>query len=270
MPKNPSNSQSPGEPPPSDPDRIFAWTTAEAARNAAKHEAGATRLKLPLSLKERCLRLAQSDREETAVRDRVARLDAERQRRQLVDELLEGCGVPPRYRTASLAVGEALPEEAKPGYAGAIEELHTLLSRPGMIVMLGPRGSGKTYLGCAIVREFCSAARFAVYAEAMDYFLKLDEIINARGSVLKVETSFLRPELLVLDAMEERADTPSKDRMLTRLVNKRYAAELSTVLISNDEEATFNNRVGPSVADRIRDGGCKIECRWKSLRGRVA
>ena len=72
----------------------------------------------------------------------------------------------------------------------------------------------------------------------------------------------------VVAAPAGAADTPAKDRMLTRLIDKRYAAELSTVLITNETAKQFVERVGPSVADRIRDDGQMVVCEWKSLRGR--
>lgn len=216
------------------------------------------------------MRLAQSDQEEAAVRARLADREEQRKRQFEADVLLETNGVPPKYRGAKFDGLKQVPAELREKYHAATEDLRSLLVVPGgIIVLMGPRGTGKTHMACALVNTFCRDCRHAVYAEAMDYFLRLDEQINARGSVLKVEAQFLRPKLLALDAMEERADTPAKDRMLTRLIDKRYAANLATVLVTNETKEKFVERVGPSVADRIRDDGQIVVCDWKSLRGRI-
>src|SRR5206468_2068917 len=105
----------------------------------------------------------------------------------------------------------------------------------------------------------------------MDYFLELKATYDdaAKTTQERVEQNWLRPELLVLDEAHERGDTPWEDRMLTRLVNLRYEAMVSTILISNHDEETFAKRVGTSIADRIADGGGLILCGWASLRGRI-
>jgi DNA replication protein DnaC len=198
-----------------------------------------------------------------------------------VDALIAAARIPERYRAATFDDVEHLPAELKDDagkvwpvqslYTMKVGQLAVLLHRPGMVALIGRRGPGKTHMACALVNAFCRAARSAVYIDAMDYFIELQETYDeqARRSQSAVEEKYLRPELLVLDAMEERADTAWNDRMLVRLIDKRYKAERSTVLISNESEAAFNDRVGPSIADRIRDDGGKIECLWPSLRGRL-
>lgn len=187
---------------------------------------------------------------------------------------LEQATVPRRYMSAdfSLPAGMAPPERAS--FVDAVGALRNILYSGSLggdiFLLLGPRGTGKTHLACALIRLWVEEDGTARYAEAGDYFLALDHAREKETrSALEVEREYLAPELLVLDAMEERADTPAKDRMLSRLINKRYAALRDTLLITNETEEQFMARAGDSIADRIRDGGGAIVCEWASLRGRV-
>lgn len=190
--------------------------------------------------------------------------------RERVDACLKSCRVPKRYQSADIDDVERVPEYCRPKYADAVLAIRRLIEQPALVVLLGGNGVGKTWMASALILEFCRLGRSAMFADASDYFLALDQAreIESR-SALQVEVDFLKPELLVLDAMEERADTPAKDRMLTRLINKRYVAVKSTLLVTNETADRFCERVGKTAADRIQDGGGMIECLWSSLRGRI-
>ncbi len=183
----------------------------------------------------------------------------------------EAANVPERYKGAKLDDLSGVPDESLSAYREAVGKIKVLLDRRCTMALIGHVGPGKTWMACALVREFCKHARSAIYLEAMDYFVALQETYGdgAKANASTIEAKYIKPELLVLDAMEERADTDWNDRMLVRLVNKRYAAEKSTILISNEEKAAFTARVGASIADRIRDDGGIVTCGWKSLRGRI-
>lgn len=199
----------------------------------------------------------------------------QRELRERAAKCWKNAGVPVRYMAADFSklTDEVKANRAMDGttYGDVVAHLMGLIESPGMIALLGTRGTGKTWMACALVREFARLGRFAMYRDAMDYFLDLKASYDAGAKVdqLQVEARYIIPKLLVLDEVHERGDTAWEDRMLTRLINKRYAANLSTVLISNQDGDAFEERVGASIADRIKDGGGMIVCDWESLRGRV-
>lgn len=258
---------------------------ARVARENARRTAAAEPTQLvPPTLEQRVLRLREEA--EKSPPPAAPEIDeAARRRRMLVAQSHHENPLPPRYAAASLEDWERVPEmvteelgggsrrswDVRRRYQECTRKLARLLDAPAMVALLGRRGPGKTHMACALVNAFRSRERHALYLDAMDYFIELQETYDdhARRSQSAVEKKYLAPELLVLDAMEERADTAWNDRMLVRLIDKRYKAELSTVLISNEEVPAFNARVGPSIADRIRDDGGRIECAWPSLRGRI-
>lgn len=202
------------------------------------------------------------------IREREASQEARRKKVE-IGRLIDASGVPPRYQRASLFALDAVPADARAGYFDAAERLSVALSKPTLIALIGPRGPGKTWLGCAAVLDSCRQRKPAVYLDALDYLIRLKETYGTPARESDVERRYLTSWLLVLDEMHERGDTAWEDRMLTRLINKRYAAGLATVMISNDGEKEFEQRIGLSIADRIADDGDVIRCNWQSLRGRV-
>lgn len=204
--------------------------------------------------------------------------------RRRVEALLNASGVPKLYQRASLtrleeleaavAGGRVTKKEASQ-YREVVGKITQALirpaDRPAIVALLGMRGPGKTWIGCAAVIDHCRAGKSAFYADALDYFSALKETYNrdAKATESCVEAKHLKPDLLVLDEMHERGDTAWEDRMLTRLINKRYQSAKATILISNHDMAQFEIRVGTSISDRISDGGGVLECQWESLRGRI-
>lgn len=151
-------------------------------------------------------------------------------------------------------------------------QLRALLDRPATIALLGQRGVGKTHQACALVREFIAEARPAAFLDAMGFFLRVRA--TYRDGSQETEEQIIdqlgRKDLLVLDELHERGDTPAEDRLLHRLINRRYENRVATVLISNQTPEEFAARVGESIVDRIHEGGAIILCDWDSLRGTEA
>lgn len=185
-------------------------------------------------------------------------------------ELIAKSGVPDGFITSTFNC-DLLPEDSKSQYVASLNKLIAVTSKPCVCAMVGTRGPGKTHMGCALVLDFCNKGKSAYFCEALDYLGKLQGSYRADSTKgqEKIETEFIRHDLLVLDEMQERGETFWEDRMLTRLVNKRYANDKITVLISNQTKELFIERIGPSIADRMNEGGGIIVCNWNSLRGRI-
>ncbi|HYE20116.1 MAG TPA: ATP-binding protein [Tepidisphaeraceae bacterium] len=253
---------------------VIAQRTAETRQARAAAPKGPEPLSAVLPLPERIERFQARMATEAAAPRQPDEFEAH-QKRQAVEKLLAASGVPTRYVGGSL-VKIPLFYEATTGSSGrtygqAAAALYDLHDYPGIVALIGHRGTGKTWMSCAAVQDFCRRGQRAFYMNAFDYFIELKSTFDdgSRMTQAKVEEKYLRPKLLVLDEVHERGDTPWEDRTLTRIVNKRYEAELATVLVSNQTPEQFADRVGASIADRIHDGGGVIVCDWASLRGRV-
>jgi DNA replication protein DnaC len=223
-----------------------------------------------LALDERIARVI-ANPPTVSVSDEYRTAVEKRELQERADLAQKQSGVPTHYRTAAPEDLAGLPADQQGAFGGKLERVQALARRPGIIGLVGPRGTGKTWIACAVVNAACRVGRRARYCDAMDFFLELKATYGdkAKEDQTAVEARYLAPPLLVLDEMHERGDTAWEDRMLTRLVNKRYAEDKVTILISNDEPEAFAARVGTSIADRINDGGGIIVCRWASLRGKL-
>ncbi len=151
-----------------------------------------------------------------------------------------------------------------------------------IVVLLGARGLGKTQIACNLVatsikarlrltfdrKTFKGQPRYTTAAKifrAMRDAQKRgreDETLNETDMV----GTFVNPSLLVIDDAHERAETDFENRTLTEIIDDRYGAKRSTILISNLNRAEFSKCIGPSIVSRIHECGRVIECNWLSFR----
>lgn len=138
-----------------------------------------------------------------------------------------------------------------------------------LVALLGPRGVGKTQIGTnVLVRGYHNQIR-GMYLKAMDFFLRIKETYN-REEASHTERSLIvelaKPQVLVLDEIGQRAETPWEDRLLTYLIDLRYDEMKDTILISNQSQADFDASVGSSVVSRLTETGGIIPCNWVTFR----
>lgn len=172
-------------------------------------------------------------------------------------QLWEWSDVPERHR-------ETRPSQPGP-WMDAKRALVGHLGSGGIMVLTGRRGTGKTQLGVEAIRSYCWEDSPAKYVKAIDVFLSIREGMAERSERAAVKP-YLIPQLLVIDAMEERGETPWEDRMLNYILDKRYDAMMDTILITNQERGRFAESVGASIISRIHEAGGVIECNWESFR----
>lgn len=137
-----------------------------------------------------------------------------------------------------------------------------------LVVICGSRGTGKTQLGVCLVKRCCYAGHSALYEKSMDIFLRIRTAKDIQGDTEKTAIEeYVKPYLLVIDAHEVRGGTPFEDRLLNHVIDKRYDAEKSTIIITNDKQDDLPDILGCSIYDRMIETGGIIEMKWESLRG---
>lgn len=255
-----------GRPPITMSDAQAEQALEDAAKSAAKRREQSQARPIGQKIARPEIDESESSAEET---ERLRRID-ERQREMRAKDLVRAANIPKRYENFSLgdigSVQSKLSAADRAAIEKAANDLRSAINCTGPIVMLGARGTGKTHLACCVVREFCARGLSARYATTADYLLAITSTFDGRGIEVEVFRHFCSPQLLVLDEFHERTGGKWDDLKLTQLVDRRYAEQRPTLLISNLTCEEFEKSAGASIVSRVHDGGKLIECNWRSLR----
>jgi len=191
--------------------------------------------------------------------------------------MLQRWGFEPRFQC----------EHAKlhPKQAATLNSVRGMMKRKGAIVALvGERGLGKT----TIASLFAIDKAWSNYHEAMkESPLRFESVIYRKCAKLiarykplfsdfgSIETESLlesfeylakEQEYVVIDELHDCDDLKMKTRVLTDLIDRRYACRRDTILIANQTPADFEATIGDSILSRLNEHGGIIECKWPSYR----
>lgn len=214
-------------------------------------------------LRERIRRYFDAQAKSQAAREESQELRTERQARARWEafQLVKASGVESHFAKADL---RNLRAELPAQFRQLAARLRNLLAEPELIAVVGDRGRGKTWLGCALVHAFCHAQKPALYRRTKQFF---DELSTAEWEAKEaVRRRYVAPALLVLDEVQVRdADRQWQDNELTSLIDRRYAADKATLLISNFSAEMLGNNLGESVTRRLTEGGGIWETPWGQI-----
>jgi DNA replication protein DnaC len=132
------------------------------------------------------------------------------------------------------------------------------------------RGTGKTQLGVCAIKEVSIQGRLSLYCKAFDFFLDIRDKYKKGSEESEKSTlvKYLKPSLLVIDAVENRSDSPWENLLLNHMIDLRYDAVLDTVMITNQVPKQIEATMGPSIVSRANENGLVLECKWESFRGK--
>jgi len=155
-----------------------------------------------------------------------------------------------------------------------IEELATLrfLRQGQNVLILGPTGVGKTHIAIGLTLK-------AIENGHRVYFLTLHDLINkARAAREKnrlhiLHTTLLRADLFILDEVGFQPLEREDATFLFEAINKRYAAQKSTIITSNKSYGQWHEIFPDSVLavallDRLLHHSTTINIRGDSYRQR--
>lgn len=146
----------------------------------------------------------------------------------------------------------------------AFDEAKECVKRNGIVVLYGKRGGGKTRMAA----ELAVMVGRSRYRTAMRFFLEVRATFKkgSEQTELEIVDDMAKADLLVIDEIQERGETAFEDRLLTHVVDARYAAMKPTVLIANLTKSGLTEALGTSIVDRARENGKSIEFNWPSYR----
>lgn len=189
----------------------------------------------------------------------------------LVDSSLIRNGFFPRHVKKMGVLSHSDPDQ----WSRATKACMSLLTKGALIMLLGPRGTGKTqmatYMAGRVVWDECRktpTANPARYTTAVDLFIAIRETYgeDAKTSERAAIEKFSKPKLLVIDEIQERGKSPWEDKVLNTIIDRRYGHQLTTVIVGNLTREAAQHHLGPSIWSRSSECGALVWADWKSFR----
>jgi DNA replication protein DnaC len=164
----------------------------------------------------------------------------------------------------------------------AFDKAKRVIERGSILILHGTRGAGKTRMAyeSAIstnlpkdktghfdgIRTYRKTT--AKYTTAMGFFLDVRATFTKKANKTErdIVDSLTDPALLVIDEIQERSESAWENRLLTHVLDSRYSSMRPTIIIANLTSAELAASLGPSIMDRIHEGGGHIEFTWPSYR----
>ncbi|MBU4200743.1 MAG: ATP-binding protein [Verrucomicrobia bacterium] len=180
------------------------------------------------------------------------------QRNAHVAQLLQNAHIPKRYLAPARRDNKA--------WTSKLDQLQAKIGTGMLIGLLGTRGEGKTMLAIELIKAACQSGKSGIYVTAMEVFMAIKAGYNTGTDEGHVLMPFKIAAVLVIDEAQERGATPWEDRLLTHLVDNRYANMRDTIIVSNQKPADFGASMGSSIMSRMQETGGIVACDWPSFR----
>jgi DNA replication protein DnaC len=141
------------------------------------------------------------------------------------------------------------------------------------VIIVGPTGSGKTYLSCALAHRACREGMTAFYLRTPKLYYTL-AMARADGSYARVLAKLARTSVIVLDDLGLSALTDSERQDLLEVIEDRHGSA-STIITSQLPVEHWHEVIGdPTIADALLDrlvhNAHKINLKGESMRKRKA
>lgn len=137
------------------------------------------------------------------------------------------------------------------------------------VLLIGPTGIGKTWLGCALAQKACRDG-FSVLNRRMNELFRELAVAHVDGTIGRVLLKLSRIDVLVLDDFAMAPLKDSERRDFLEICDDRYQRR-SMILTSQVPIAHWHEQIGdPTIADSILDrivhNAHRIELSGESIR----
>ena len=177
-----------------------------------------------------------------------------------LDDLLEACHIPILHWNHQ-------PTEAE-GWRRCVEALRAR-PRGSLLVVCGGRGVGKTQAAIEVTRPLLRSGRRAIYVTPIELAERLSASRRWKSeeSEVDVMNELTEARLLIVDECGRGAMSLADGDRLCSLLDRRYRAMKTSVLLTNLEPEALLENLGEMVMSRVNECGGVIACDWPSFRG---
>lgn len=160
----------------------------------------------------------------------------------------ESCGIGSKYWNKRLDDFDAYNDELKANLTTVKEFIGDV--QKGMrrtLWMCGTNGNGKTMLGGCIAREL-----YGHYAESSIIEDEIEQTKNFRAdeTLIGLRKRYAKYPVLVIDEVA-RFPSDNEKKYIFKILNDRYNADKSTVIITNLDKHELRNYLGRALTDRF-------------------
>lgn len=141
------------------------------------------------------------------------------------------------------------------------------------ILLIGPTGIGKSWLGCALAHKACRDGFAALHKRSSELFRDL-AVAHADGSLGRLLLKLSRVDVLLVDDFAMAPLKDSERRDFLEICDDRYQRR-SMILTSQLPIAHWHEQIGDatiadSILDRIVHNAHRIELKGQSIRKKQA
>lgn len=185
--------------------------------------------------------------------------------------MLGETAIPARYKLKTLESYKVSNEGQKSALEVSRGYLHTITENEqsgANLLFYGKSGTGKTHLSIGIAHGVIEKGGTALYTRASKIAQRIKETYSKQSSKTEREVYelFSTPDLLIIDEVGRQFGTEAEKLMLFEVINNRYEALKSTIVISNLSGEALLDYLGEAALDRLREGGQSVLFDWNSHR----
>jgi len=137
------------------------------------------------------------------------------------------------------------------------------------ILLLGPTGIGKSWIGCALAQKACRDGFTAFHRRSSELFREL-QVAHADGSIARLLLRLAQFDVLLIDDFAMAPLKDSERRDFLEICDDRYQRR-SLILTSQMPVAHWHEQIGDatiadSILDRLLHNAHRIELNGESIR----
>ena len=188
------------------------------------------------------------------------------ERARLEENYKKYSGVPSRYLTESLETYKPTAENQKiyDWILGFVNSVKAGKNTTNIICLLGKFGTGKTHLGCGIIRQLGGKI-----LTSLELCITYDSCRDFKSDMTRIQYlhKLCESPVLVIDEVGKGIGNIEKE-ILPYIVNDFYGSGRILIFLTNESRETFNKIIGEAAIDRMNEIGVYFSLIGESNRKR--